>query len=125
MSTGNLWDLTNPKKPTCSFDPQAKRDIPWDWATWLASLNLTVPATISAKSFLFPLVNGIASNPMKVDSSSIVSPALQVVLARISVDPAIYDATLHFGKTFPITCHIITFDGQEEDQTLWFKLQSH
>lgn len=116
MPTGDFWDITtNPKKPTGEFDKDAVLDIPWDWSDWLAEIGSSIPDD-GVHVTMTP------TSPMEVVSTHVLSAGTKVV-ARIKVGSAYVPANLN--KTYPVVCHIKAADGQEEDQTLWFKIVEH
>jgi hypothetical protein len=108
MTTGSFWNVDNPLKPWGPLDPDGMLDIPYDWATWLAGIS----STYASHTF-------VAEVPLEVVSSS---QAAGVILARIRVIPA-QIANAVVGAKYGVTCHIISGDGQKEDQTLFFKIR--
>jgi hypothetical protein len=106
MTTGNYWDVTVPTKPVGIFDPDGVYDIPFDWVTWLAGLTDTYAShTITA-----------AAGLDVVTSQEIAG----VIIVRVREDPLV---PLVVGQKYGLTCHIVTTSGQEEDQTVYFKVK--
>lgn len=108
MATGNFWNVADdPLKPYGPFDPDGVYDIPFDWATWLANLDVAD----SYFSHTFELEAGLE----EVSSSQ----ALGVITLRVraSGTPALIAKQKYY-----MTCHIVTTNGQKEDQTLYLKV---
>lgn len=116
MTTGSFWDITtNSKKPTGEIDKNDILDIPWDWAEWLADAGTAITiATFTATP----------TSPMRVVTSSIINSGTGV-LVRVAVDLGVYDASLNLNQKYPVLLHIVASDGQEKDQSLWFKIVEH
>jgi len=106
MATGNFWDVTNAKKPFGEFDPNGIYDIPFDWATWLTGLGETYA------SHTITCATGLTCATSAQNAG--------VVVARIKKTVG---ATLTEGDKIAVTCHIVTTNGQEEDQTLYLKVR--
>jgi hypothetical protein len=105
MATGEAWNLDDPKKPWAYFDPNAVRDVPYEWDVWLSDIESTYAShTVSAAPGL--------TIPSSVQSGG-------VIKIRIKKDPLL---PLVVGQLYGVTCHIVAADGQEEDQTLYFKI---
>ena len=105
-TTGNFWNVDNPLKPWGYFDPDGVYDIPFNWASWLAGLVDTYGShTIICQQGLTCVQS---------------SEALGVITARIEKDPA---EDLSVGVKYGVTCHIVSTNGQKEDQTLYFKVR--
>lgn len=115
--TGDYWDLTNPAKPLGELDPQDKLDIPMDWTDWLLEIGATL-ASSPVGFTCFPQV------PLQVLATSQVDSDRKGVF-RVAVDPLTYDPGTHLKKVFEVRCHIVASDGQEKDQTLYFKIVKH
>ena len=105
MATGEAWNLDDPKKPVALFDPNAIRDIPFEWDVWLSDIQ----SSYASHSF--------TAAPGLTVVSSVQSGG--IIKVRIKKDPVL---PLVVGQTYSLTCHIIAADGQEEDQTLYFKI---
>lgn len=84
-------------------DPDAVLDYTWDWSAWLDA----VQDTIASHQLSTPSTTG----GLVVEQSEVVGKS---VVAIISGGTA--------GKTFPVTCHIVTADAREDDRTLYFKI---
>lgn len=103
MTTGPAWDVSDPTRPVADFDPDAKRDIPFDWREWLADAGTTYASHVF-----------IAEPPLQVAAHS---EAAGVITARVQiVEPYKLHARL------PLTCRITGADGQIEDQTVWLRV---
>jgi len=105
MTTGAYWNVSNPLKPWGYFDPNAVLDIPFDWATWLADIGGTHAShTITADT---PLRSTASS-----EAAGVITVRIEAAVAGVFV----------IGQKYPVTCHIVTADGQEEDQTVFLKI---
>ncbi len=105
MSTGEAWNLDDPKKPWAYFDPNSIRDIPFEWDVWLDDIQSTYASHALSVSAGLTAVNSIQSGG--------------IIKVRIKKDPAL---PLAVGQFYSVTCHIVAADGQEEDQTLFLKI---
>lgn len=108
MATGNAWTIDEEApavlKPWANFDTDATLDIPFDWAEWLTDKGTTYSShTITTHASL------------QCPSSS---QASGVIKARIKKAAA---ATLANNTKYWVTCHIVTADGQEDEQTVYLK----
>ncbi len=99
------WDTSNPLKPWAIFDPNAVRDVPFDWSAWIADIGGTYAShTITAAS------------PLQCTTSA---HASGIVTARIKVaDGAVYAV----GTKYPVTCSLVMADGQRDERTVYLKL---
>lgn len=109
MATGDFWNVDNPLKPWGYFDPDAKLDIQFDWATWLSGEG----TTYASHTFV------VAAGLKAVSSSE----AGGVVTVRIAKDDAVDAPALVVGQKYAITCHLVDSDGQEEDQTVYLNMR--
>lgn len=92
-----------------SHDPEAVLDYVFDWAAFLADINDTIDsATVDAST--------IADDdaPLTVD---VVSNTTTTVTAWVSGGTV--------GKSYTLTCHIITNDGREEDKSITLQIKEH
>lgn len=105
MPTGSAWNTGNPLKPWAYFDPDAVRDIPFEWDLWLADIGANYTS------------HTVSVDPGLVCSTS--SQANGIVKLRIEKDPA---APLVVGQKYAVTCHIVASNGEEDDQTVWLKI---
>jgi hypothetical protein len=80
-------------------DPDAVLDYQWDWAAWLAG------DTISSHTIT-------AAAGLTVDSSSHTATAVTAWLSGGAE-----------GVAYPVTCHIVTAAGREDDRTLTFTMR--
>lgn len=109
MATGNFWNITDdPLKPYGPFDPDGIYDIPFDWVTWLAGL------AGGADTYLSHVIT-VQSGLQLMGSSGTGG----LIIARIKASGS---PVLILKKKYFINCHIVTVNGQEEDQTLYFKI---
>jgi hypothetical protein len=106
MTTGNFWDVTDPKKPFGDFDPNGVYDLPFDWATWLTGLTDTYA------SHVIVCASGLEEVSSTEDAGVI------TVRVQASGSPA-----LVAGAKYGVTCRITTASGQVEDQTLYLKVR--
>lgn len=81
-------------------DPQAVLDYQWDWSAWLAAGDTIVSHTVTAAAGL------------TVDSSSHTGTAVTAWLSGGTE-----------GVMYPVTCHIVTAAGREDDRTLMFTMR--
>ena len=104
MPTGAAWDLSNPLKPFALFDPDAVRDIPFEWDLWLADISSSYAShTITTD----PLLQVMAT-----------SQVAGVIKARIKKAAS---GVLVPGVKYFVRCHIVAANGEEDDQTLYLK----
>lgn len=109
--TGLYWNLKNPKKPYGELDVHAKLDVPMSWRKFCDDSGVTI-----ASHTLTP------EAPLKVVQSGTTGEGA-IVLFRVAVDQTLYLPThLTSNSKFGVTCHVVFSDGQEDDQTLYFKL---
>jgi hypothetical protein len=76
-------------------DPQARKDYEFDWSGWLTEGDSISSHTVTAATGL------------TLDSSSATSTAVTVWLSGGVA-----------GMAYPVTCHIVTAAGREDDRTL-------
>lgn len=125
MTTGSAWHIYEDDDPTklllknpwMDFDPDNVEDIPWDWTVVLAE----TAAVIANQTEAF--VASTLPNPLTVVSSTTVAAGLKQ-LVRVSVDSGIYTPA-HANRKFGITGHMTDSNGQEFDQTLWFRMKEN
>lgn len=105
MTTGAAWNVSNPLKPWALFDPDATRDIPFEWDLWLADIGSTYGS-----------------------HTIIVDPNLQCVtstqaagIIKVRIKKAVA-GTLAAGTKYSVTCRITAANGEVDDQTLWLKI---
>lgn len=105
MTTGAAWNVTNPHKPWARFDTNAIREIPFDWADWLADIGSTY-----------------ASHTIIVDTGLECTTSVQaggIVTATIKKAAA---ETLTINTKYRVTCRIVAANGEQDDMTLWLKI---
>ena len=105
MATGSAWNLSNPLKPFALFDPNAVRDIPFEWIVWLTDIGSVYQ---SHTIIVSPGLECVQS-----------SQAFSVIKARIRKNPA---QELIAGEKYAVTCRIVAANGEQDDQTLWLKI---
>ena len=104
MTTGAAWNLDNPYKPWARFDTNAIREIPFDWAAWLADIGSTYAShTI------------IVATDLECTTSV---QAAGVITATIKKAAA---GTLVVGTKYAVTCRIVAANGEQDDQTVFLK----
>jgi hypothetical protein len=107
MSTGPVWDITNPRRPVADFDVDAVRDLFFDWSLWLADANTTYLGHSVMTDGVFEVV------------SSAGDATTGVVVSRVKVaDPE----QVVMNKQYPVTCQLQAADGQVDEQTLWLRI---
>lgn len=84
-------------------DPDAVKDYRWDWTKWLATDETITTATITG--------DAVDSAPVR-DSTAHDGKTVTVWLSGGTVGPA----------SHPITCHIITNQGRQDDRTIYVKI---
>jgi len=105
MATGSAWNVSNPLKPVALFDPNAVRDIPFEWDLWLTDIGS-----------YYQSHTVVVGAGLTCPSSS---QALGVIKVRIQKDPAL---PLVVGTKYPVTCRIVAANGEIDDQTVWLKI---
>lgn len=108
MATGSAWNLASPKKPVAEFDKDAVRDIPVNFADWLADAGTT---------YLSHTV--VCQEPLESPGQSVLNG---VITVRIQLDQGSSAYPPALGAKFWFRTHIVGADGQEEDQTLYLKI---
>lgn len=105
MTTGAAWNVDNPLKPWARFDPNAIREIPFDWAAWLTDIGSTYAShTI------------ICATGLECTTSV---QAAGVITATVKKDAA---QSLTVGTKYGVTCRIVAANGEQDDQTLYLKI---
>lgn len=105
MTTGGAWNVDNPLKPVALFDPNAERDIPFDWSDFLTD----IASTYATHAIVAPA-------PLECVVST---PSGTKITARIRVAPG---QTVVLGDKYTVTCRITAADGQVDDQTVYLKM---
>lgn len=105
MTTGAAWNLDNPLKPWAYFDPDATRDIPFEWDLWLADIESTYA------SHTITVATGL----------QVVTSTQSAGVVKVRIKKAVA-GTLVVGQKYAVTCHIVASNGEEEDQTLYLKI---
>ena len=75
-------------------DPDAILDYEWDWSAWLG-VDTIASHTVTAATGLV------------VDTSEATTTAVTAWLSGGSV-----------GQSYPVTCHVVTAAGREDDRTV-------
>lgn len=78
-----------------THDPQARLDYQWDWTNWLASGETITSHTITV----------VPSAEMLVDADTATSTKVTAWL-KLGVP----------GRTYRVTCHIVTSQTREDDR---------
>jgi hypothetical protein len=105
MTTGAAWNVDDPLKPWALFDPNAIREIPFDWTAWLTDIGSTY-----------------ASHTIIVDTGLECTTSVQaggIITATIKKASA---GTLTVGTKYGVTCRIVAANGEQDDQTLRLKI---
>lgn len=76
-------------------DPQARLDYEWDWSNWLAD----------GETILNHLVTVTPPDEMLIDTDTATSE---------TVTAWVHGGVL--GRSYQLTCHIVTTDGREDDR---------
>lgn len=105
MATGSAWNVDNPLKPWALFDPDAVRDIPFEWDLWLADIGSTYSNHSATAQAGLEVVSSLEANG--------------IISVRVRKDPAV---ELIAGQKYSLTCHIEASDGQEDEQTVYLKI---
>lgn len=105
MTTGLAWNVSNPLKPVALFDADAIRDIPINWADWLADIESGYAGDTYS-----------CSPELEITGST---QALGIIKLRVQAKAG---ETLVTGQKYFVTSHIIAADGQEDDQTLYLRV---
>lgn len=105
MATGAAWNVDDPLRPWAYFDPNAIREIPFDWSEWLTDIGSSYAShTIICQTGLECTTSTHASG---------------VITATIKKAAA---ATLTEGQKYTVTCRIVAANGEQDDQTLRLKI---
>lgn len=105
MTTGAAWNVSNPLKPWALFDPDATRDIPFEWDLWLADIGSTY-----------------ASHTVLTDPNlQCVTSTQAAGIIKVRIKKAVA-GTLVAGTKYYVTCRITAANGEVDDQTLWLKI---
>ncbi len=107
MTTGPAWDLSNPLKPFALFDPDAVRVIPFDVSALLTSMGTTYQSH-----------DVFAADPLECKNKG--THAAGVIPITMAVKAG---ANYTSGTKYPFTVRIVGADGQQDERTLWLKLQ--
>jgi hypothetical protein len=83
-------------------DPDARLDYVWDWSAWLVGAD-----TIDSASFTYTTNDG---------TLEIGAPAIGAGTVTAFID----GGTL--GRTYSVTCHIVTAEGREDDRSQLLKV---
>lgn len=105
MTTGAAWNVDNPYKPWARFDPDAIREIPFDWAAWLTDIGSTY-----ATHTIIPNANLECTT--SVQASGVITATIKKAAA----------GTLTVGTKYGVTCRIVAANGEQDDQTLYLKI---
>lgn len=105
MTTGNFWDVTNPKKPVGEFDGDDIIDIPFDVAAFMTGAGDTY-----ASHTIIPDLG------LQCASSAF---AAGFIVTRIKKDPV---QTLTVGAKYGVTWRVVGTSGQSKDATLYLKI---
>lgn len=105
MTTGTAWNVTNPLKPWAYFDPDAVRDIAFEWDVWLTSIGSTYASHAIT-----------AATGIEVVSSDEDAGIITVRVRKLAGE------TLVVGDRYAVKCSIVAADGQKDDQTLYLEI---
>ena len=105
MPTGAAWNVDDPLKPWAYFDPNAIREIPFDWTDWLTDIGSTYA------SHTIICATGLECTA-SVESAGVITPTIQKDSAE----------TLTVGRKYGVTCRIVAANGEQDDQTLYLKI---
>lgn len=100
--TTETWDVTSPAKPIIKKDVQSKLDYSEDWTQWLGLTDVILTFTV--------IPNGLMTE---------ISKAHDGYIATAFLDSALCVA----GTTESVTYRIQTFEGRQDDRTLFFKIK--
>ena len=106
MTTGAAWNLDNPRKPWAYFDPDATREIPFDWIDWLADIG----STYASHSII------VVAGGLQCSSSSQSGGIITAVIKKAVA------GTLTVGQKYAVTCRITAANGEIDDQTVYLKI---
>lgn len=98
--------VDTPGKPTIEKDPNAVLDYPFDWTEYLTPLSDTI---ISATFIL--------ETPLTADE------ARQELNPEGTIAVVWVEAGGVAGKTYRVTCRIVTADGRIDDRSIWLKMK--
>lgn len=101
MTTGPVWDTSDPKKPFAEFDPDAIRVIPFSVVDLLASMGTTYASH-----------QVIVATPLECVSSQHASGVIAIKMKLAT------GASFKQGTKYPFTVRVVGADGQQDDRTL-------
>jgi hypothetical protein len=101
--------MAKSKYPEYSHDPNAVRDYPFNWGPFLAEVNDIIDTATVAPAD--PDDDGIIVGVITNDDTF--------------VYPWISCGTVVVGERHLVTCHMISRDGREEDQTISLLIENH
>lgn len=105
MTTGAAWNVDDPLKPWALFDPNAIREIPFDWSEWLTDIGSTyLSHTI--------IVDTGLECTASVHASGVITATIKKATG----------GTLVEGTKYRVTCRIVAANGEQDDQTLRLKI---
>lgn len=106
--TGAAWNVTNPDKPWCLFDPDARLPIPMDWSEWLEQVGATYA---SHEIIVGPELEEVTSS----HSDGIITVLVQEATGQAAA----------VGTKYPVTCRITATAGPltiRDDRTVYLKI---
>lgn len=85
---------------TFTKDPQAVLDYQWDWSDWLETAETITAGTVTATTGL------------TLDSSVVGTTDVTAWLSGGTAD-----------QVYPVTCHITTSAGRQDDRTILIRVE--
>jgi len=105
MTTGAAWNVDDPLKPWAYFDPNAIRELPFDWTDWLTDIG----STYSSHTI-------IVDTGLECTTSTQASGVITATIKKAAAE------TLTAGTKYGVTCRIVAANGEQDDQTLRLKI---
>lgn len=93
---------------TFTKDPNAVLDYGWDFGAWLDTTETITAATVTVPTGLTKNTDGIIDSP----STNATDAAVMVWLQGGTVD-----------ERYPVTCHIATSAGRQDDRTIQIRVR--
>lgn len=109
MTIGAAWNIDDPAKPWCDWDPNANIRIPIGVADWLTELGTTYASH-----------DVLTAAPLECADEGTHSAGTILVRMKLAAAP-----TFTEGVKYPFTIRVFGSDGlTQDDRTLWLRVKS-